>query len=174
MIEVPLLGELENDQFDDWLRSKPIAVNALGEDKFEFIFEEYEEDDSKEEFHEAIENFLSIDESVLTKAQDYIYQYYKEILVQLLPDDEWYVEIARPEDVWKHIQFGRTPMVSRRPYGDELVYISLECSCDWEREHGLQIVFKQGLYINKVGPYDGHLTNSDAYADDELENVVYR
>jgi hypothetical protein len=25
-----------------------------------------------------------------------------------------------------------------------------------------------------VGPYDGHLTNSDAFADSTLENVVYR
>jgi len=174
MIEVPLLGELEQDQFDDWLRSKPTTVDVLGGDKFEFIFEEYEEDEGKEEFHEAVGNFLSIGESVLKKAQDHIHQYYKDIFIQLVPGDDWYVEIASPEEVWKHIEFGSTPMVSRRPYGDELVYISLECSCDWEREHGLQIVFKQGLYVNKVGPFDGHLTNSDAYADDKLENVVYR
>ncbi|MFB2681633.1 DUF6985 domain-containing protein [Shewanella mangrovisoli] len=174
MIEIPLLGELEKDQFDDWLRSKPIAVNVLGGDQFEFIFEEYEQDEAKEEFHEAIKNFLSIDESVLKKAQDHIYKYYKDIFEQLVPEDDWYVEIASPDEIWKHIKFGSTPMVSRRPYGDELVYISLECSCDWEREHGLQIVFKQGLHVNKVGPFDGHLTNSDAYADDNLENVVYR
>ena len=62
---------------------------------------------------------------------------------------------------------------TRRPHGDELVYISLACSCEWEQEHGLQIVFKQGLYINKVGPYNGHLTNSDAYGNDKLENVIY-
>lgn len=174
MIEVPLLGELEIDQFDDWLRSKPIVVNVLGGNQFEFILEEYEEDDSKEEYHKAIENFLSIDESVLKQAQNNIYQYYKDIFDQLVPDDDWYVKITSPEDIWKHIQFGATPMVSRRPYGDQLIYISLECSCDWEREHGLQIVFKQGLYVNKIGPFDGHLTNSDAYADDALENTVYR
>jgi hypothetical protein len=174
MIEVPLLGELEQDQFDDWLRSKPTVVDVLGGGKFEFIFEEYEEDEGKEEFHEAVYNFLSINESVLRKAQDYIYQYYKDISVLLEPGDDWYVEIASPKEIWKHIEFGNTPIVSRRPYGDELVYISLECSCDWEQEHGLQIVFKQGLYVNKVGPFDGHLTNSDAYADDKFENVVYR
>lgn len=173
MIEIPLLGELEIDQFDDWLRSKPITVNVLGGAQFEFIIEEYESDEAKEEFHDAIKNFLSIDEVVLKNAQEYIYRYYRDIFVQLAPGDDWYVEIAGPEDVWKHIKFGSTPIVSRRPYGDELVYISLECSCDWEQEHGLQIVFKQGLYINKVGPFDGHLTNSDAYANDELENVIY-
>ncbi len=174
MIEVPHLGELEKDQFDDWLRSKPTTVKVLGGDKFEFILEEYEEDESKEEFHEAIHNFLSIDESALEQAQDSIFQYYKDVFDQLVPDDEWYVEISEPKDIWKHIQFGSSPMVSRRPYGDELVYISLECSCDWEQEHGLQIVFKQGLFVNKVGAFDGHLTNSDAYADDKLENVVYK
>lgn len=173
MIELPILGELEKDQFDDWLRSKPVAANVLGGKQIEFILEGYEDDEEKEDFHEAIKNFLSIDEEVIRKAQGHIYQYYRYIFAQLVPDDDWYIEIASPEDVWKHIQFGSTPMVSRRPHGDELVYISLECSCDWEREHGLQIVFKQGFYVNKVGPFDGHLTNSDAYADDELENVIY-
>ena len=65
-------------------------------------------------------------------------------------------------------------MVSRRPYGDRAAYVSLECGCDWEEEHGLQIVFKEGLHVNMVGQYDGHLTNADAYGDGRLENVIYR
>ena len=174
MIEVPFLGGLEKDQFDNWLRSKPIPVKVLGGGQFEFILEGYEKDEIKEDFHQAIENFLSIDEKVLKESENYIYQYYKDIFVQLVPGDDWYIEIERPEKVWKHIQFGNTPIVTRRPYGDKDIYISLECSCDWEQEHGLQIVFKQGLRVNKVGPYDGHLTNSDAYANEKLENVIYK
>ena len=54
------------------------------------------------------------------------------------------------------------------------VYISLGCNCDWEQEHGLQIVLKDGLRVTKVGSFDGHLTNSDAYDDASLENVIYR
>lgn len=81
--------------------------------------------------------------------------------------------IKKAAEVWKHVHFGGEPVVSRRSYGDEGIYISLECNCDWEVEHGLQIVFKNGLVVNKVGPYDGHLTNSDAYDDERLENVVY-
>ena len=46
-------------------------------------------------------------------------------------------------------------------------------NCDWEEEHGLQIVFKNGLTINKIGPYDGHCTNSDAYDDESLEDIIY-
>ena len=174
MIEVPLLGELEEDQVDDWLISKPTKIKALGGESFEFILEGYVEDDSKGEFRQAIENFLSIDESVIMQAQDSIYKYYKDVLVHLVPGDGWYVEIAKPEDVWNHIRFGGEVTVNRRLWGDKAVYLSLACSCDWEREHGLQIVFREGLFVNKIGPFDGHLTNSDAYANESLENVVYR
>ena len=87
-------------------------------------------------------------------------------------DDE-FVIIATPSDLWKHIRLGASPVVSRRPYGDKSVYVSLECECVWEEEHGLQIVFKNGLKVNKVGPFDGHLTNSDAYGDASLEEVIY-
>jgi hypothetical protein len=174
MTEIPALGELKKDQFDDWLRSKPVSVRVLGGEQFEFILVGYEDDDAKADFNQAINNFLSLKEKALNKSENYIYQYYKDIFIQLEPDNEWYVEIEKPEDVWKHIQFDDTLVVTRRAYGDEDIYISLVCSCDWEQEHGLQIVFKQGLYVNKVGPFDGHLTNSDAYANESLENVVYK
>jgi hypothetical protein len=174
VIEIPILGVLERDKFDNWLRSKPIAIKALGGDEVEFILEGYEKDEEKEDFVSAIKNFLEIDEAVLRNAQEYIFQYYKDVFVDIDPEDEWYVEIEKPEDIWKYIQFDNSPMVTRRHYGDKLIYISLECLCDWEPEHGLQIVLKQGLFVNKVGPYDGHLTNSDAYDNDELENAIYR
>jgi len=51
-----------------------------------------------------------------------------------------------------------------------LLDATIECGCNWEREHGLQIVLREGLSVTKLGPYDGHLTN----ADSSLESVVYR
>ena len=174
MIEIPLLGQMEeDDKFDDWLRSDPLHVDVLGGEEFVFTLEGYVEDDKPEEFHQAIANILAAEDSVLKKAETDIYKYYKDINSQSDPGDDWYVEIARPENVWEHIQFKDILMIKRRPYRDELIYIEVECGCDWEKEHGLQIVFKQGLYVNKIGPYNGHLTNSDAYANDELEDVVY-
>jgi len=174
MIVVPQLGQLEeDDEYDNWLRSDPISVSVLGGGEFVFTLEDYMEDKRQEEFHKAIENILTLEESILKRAQGDIYQYYKDVNSQSEPGENWYVEIEEPEDIWNHIQFEDVLMVKRRPYKDELVYIDIECTCDWEREHGLQIVFKEGLFVNKVGSYDGHLTNSDAYANDELENVVY-
>ncbi|WP_424556342.1 DUF6985 domain-containing protein [Streptacidiphilus pinicola] len=40
----------------------------------------------------------------------------------------------------------------------------LECECAWEPEHGLQIVFRRGCSVSKVGPFDSHLTNVSAFA----------
>ena len=43
----------------------------------------------------------------------------------------------------------------------------------WEPEHGLNIVFRDGRTVTRVGPYEGHLTNSSAYGRDDLDDVVY-
>jgi hypothetical protein len=34
------------------------------------------------------------------------------------------------------------------------VYVLFECDCDWNQEDGLQIVFKHGNQVSKVGPFD--------------------
>lgn len=175
MIVVPKLGELkEDDDFDNWLRSDPVSVSVLGGSEFVFILEDYVSDTEQEQFHQAIENFLSLGELALKKAESEIFQYYKDVNNESEPGDGWYVEIEKPQDVWNHIRFRGRVHVKRRNFRDKLIYIDIECDCDWEQEHGLQIVFKQGLFVNKVGAYDGHLTNSDSYAKDELENVIYQ
>ena len=32
---------------------------------------------------------------------------------------------------------------------------------------------RDGRAVTKVGPFDGHLTNADAYADSSLVGVIY-
>lgn len=92
--------------------------------------------------------------------------------------EEWWLEdgkhpIKSADELWQHVQLGSKAMVRRRRHRDKCVYIPVECGCDWEVEHGLQIVLKNGLKVNKLGGYDGHLSNSDAFADNSLENVIY-
>jgi len=102
-----------------------------------------------------------------------VFQYYEDTK-RYFSSDEWVpLSIAAPMDVWRHVQFGGEAIVSRRSHGDRRVYISLECNCDWEQEHGLQLVLRDGREITKVGPYDGQLTNADAYGRNDYEGVVY-
>jgi hypothetical protein len=57
--------------------------------------------------------------------------------------------------------------------GSLAYYLSIECNCDWEVEPGMQLVLRDGWTVSKVSPYDGHLTNADAFANPKLRGVVY-
>lgn len=173
-MEIPGLGNVTLDTKFGWYYSEPIPVPVLGGKPCRIVIEGYDEDSRKEEYHAAIANFLSVDASVLKEAEGHVFSYYKNCNDNWEPGDEEFLMIQSAREVWQHVYFGDEPMVTRRGYGDFGIYVSLECECDWEREHGLQIVFKNGLKVNKLGPYDGHLTTSDTDADDSLENVVYR
>jgi hypothetical protein len=141
-----------------------------------FVVDGYDDDPAQEDFHAAIRTFLALDRSALEAAASSIYAYYRDVMDDVLAagDDVGYVEIDGPHHVLDHVRPGDEPTVSRDPYGDQRVYVSIECECAWEPEHGLQIVFRDGATVTKVGPYDGHLTNSAAYDDEELNGVVYR
>jgi hypothetical protein len=171
-MEIPGLGVVEKDEQFGWYRSEPIRVPVLGNKWCRIVVEGYDDDKKKEEFHTAIANFLSASPAVLEQAAPYVFQYYQACKEQAGSNEE-FVRIKSAASVFRHVRLGSEPMITRRAYGDRGIYVSLECGCDWEPEHGLQIVFKNGLKVNKVGPYDGHLTNSDAYDSKKLEDVIY-
>ena len=156
-----------------WLRSMPICIPMLGRDKRTIVLDGYEDDRKKGEFHAAIKNLFAGDRAVLERAFKHVYRYYLDVKEDVGADEEGFPRIMSAATVWKRVRLGAEPMVRRRHYGDKKICVSLGCNCDWEPEHGLQLVFKNGRSINKIGPYDGHLTNSDAYALRALERVVY-
>lgn len=168
-MHIPGLGDLAWDDELGWWVSEPVPVPVLGGVACRIVLEECDDDPDPEAIHTAIRNFLSAPPRVLREAEPHLYQYYRDHR-EYVPD----LRIASPGEVWEHIQFSGEAVVSRRSHGDKRVYVSVEGECDWEEEHGLQVVFEEGARVCKVGPYDGHLTNSDAYADPRLEGVVYR
>ncbi|MDP1895738.1 MAG: hypothetical protein Q8K87_16615 [Hydrogenophaga sp.] len=173
-MNVPGLGEVNKDERFGCYYSQPIALAVLNGTECRVVLEGYDEDPNNAEYRVAIENLLSATPSVLKEVEGLIYQYYLDVRSYYPENYEDFPRIASADEVWSLIQLGSEPIVSRRGYGDLGVYVSLECNCDWEPEHGLQIVFKDGNKVCKVGPYDGHLTNSDAFADQTLEHVIYR
>lgn len=52
------------------------------------------------------------------------------------------------------------------------MYVQLTGSCDWEKEHGLQVVLRQGRTLSRVSSQDGHLTTAEAYALPEERNTI--
>ena len=173
-IEIPQLGAVSRDSEFDWYRSQPIPVKVLDDKACCIVVEAYDCDGAPEDFHFAISSFLSLDKSALDDAAPHIFAYYQDVRRSVGADELNFPKISSADEVWAHIRFGNEPIFSRRHYGDRGINVSIECECDWEPEHGLEIVFKNGRTVNKVGPYDGHLSNADAYADPSLEDVIYR
>lgn len=173
-MKIPGLGQLTKDERIGWYFSEPLQLSLLNGRECRVIVEGYEEDDAPEQYHEAIGNLLSASFSMLQAAEGYVFRYYLDMNANWDPSDAEVVRIGSPAEVWQHIDLDTEPVITRRGYGDRGIYVSLEFNCAWEPEHGLQIVLKNGSTVTKVGPYDGHLTNSDAYADPKLEHVVYK
>jgi hypothetical protein len=163
------LGEVEKDDDLGWYFGPPMKIAVLGGEERCIVVDGYDGDRRPEDFHAAIKNFVSLGAAALRQAAPFVFAYYKDCVAAAGAPPT----IASPADVWGQVRFGVEPQVKRRPHGDKAVYVSVECACDWEGEHGLQLVFKDGLVVNKVGAFDGHLTNSDAYAEPRFEDVVY-
>lgn len=78
----------------------------------------------------------------------------------------------RPEDIWRHVTLDRLYVLGGSD-GDGRPYLVLDGACDWDPEHGLMLVWRDGRTLCKVGGNDGHLTNVFAYADPSLADVIH-
>jgi hypothetical protein len=168
-MQIPGLGEVQKDEDLGWYFGPSMAIPVLRGEACCVVVDGYDGDPRPEDFHAAIASFLALDATALEQAAPFVFAYYKDCVGAAGAP----ATIASAADVWRHVSFGGEPQVQRRAHGDKGVYVSVECNCEWEGEHGLQLVFKGGRVVNKVGAFDGHLTNSDAYGDPRFEDVVY-
>jgi hypothetical protein len=140
----------------------------------EIVYDEVDADDA--DVREAVKRLKRGDRAILRAAERYVVQYCEDAIAHLGADERPDITLEKPGDVWKHVRLGFEMMVHRRDDGDaeDGVYFSLECNCDWEPEHGMQLVIRDGRAVTKVSDYNGHLTNADAYDDRKLVGVVYK
>jgi hypothetical protein len=79
------------------------------------------------------------------------------------------VDEDEPDGIWRFVH--PTDISLRRHEGpDADMYVLVECHCDWELEHGLQLVFRQGRMLTRVSYNDGELVDDH---DDALMKAYY-
>jgi len=154
------LGELSPfEDIPEWMVSQPVAVPCLPGATIPFVLENLAEDPAPHEIAAAVRRFLDLTATDRDQASPHIFRNYVEFAEAVEDVD---VVIDRPEDVWAHVH-PTAIHVSRRHRRDRKVYVQITANCDWEQEHGLQIVYRDGNQLSRVSSQDGHLTHTDAY-----------
>ncbi len=176
-ITTKVIGELkQDDDFPDWWKSKEISIPFFDNDKLTITFTDFEPEHDKtfiNEAEQALTNFLKFNATDRNSISELAYKNCMDFLdaVGFNEADEPLRQISNKDEIWNFIQPTEI-YVTRRPYKEQDIYIQITCECDWEQEHGLQLVFRQGKKLTRISDQDGHLTEADAYAKPDEEDEL--
>lgn len=161
-VQSEILGTLlQDEQFDDWWISAPTGIPYLDGQALTFTYTDFNPAEDKaftNEADETVRNFLSLTTIDRLAASAHVYKNCMEFLdaIGYNEEDDALWKIKDPQQIWQHVRYNQC-YVSREPYEDQQVYLRLSCECDWEQEHGLQLVFnKQGKLV-RVSAEDGSI-----------------
>ena len=112
----------------------------------------------------ALRAFLTLTSADRLKASQPVFDNCQEFLeaVGANAENQAMAELQKVEEIWSYVHPQRV-YLSRRSRRDLSIYLQISCHCDWEEEHGLQLVFRRGRDLVTVSAEDGHLAESDAY-----------
>lgn len=122
----------------------------------------------------ALDAFLALTPADRIADSRHVYAYYQDFREAVGGEDWMDEEIGvpkSPEDIWLLVRPGR--LYVDQDYDERHWYVSLSSGCDWEEEHGLLMVWRDGTRLTRVSGNDGHVTNSDAYADEGMGETIY-
>ena len=167
---------LQNDQIDDFWDSEPVKIPLFDNIELEVTFVGFTPENDPgfiQEADEALKNLLSLKSDLKFRYSDLVYQYCRDCISFVGQDasNKHLWEINDSNEVWQYVD-ARGVIVSRRNRRDKDIYVSIVCGCEWEPEHGLQIVLRQGKQVTRISDQDGHLTSSDAYDTPDAEDVL--
>ena len=172
-----IIGELkQNDQFDDWWESEPVQIQFFDNKKLKITFMDLvvESDPNFiKEADQALKLFLEKKTDDRLELSELAFQNCMDFLnaVEYDEADKPLWDIEDKNEIWNFI-YPQDIYLTRRHRRDEDIYINLTCECEWEQEHGLQLVFRQGKKLTRISDQDGHLTEADAYDKPDEEDEL--
>tara|TARA_R110002111_G_scaffold260434_1_gene331763 strand:+ start:5387 stop:5980 length:594 start_codon:yes stop_codon:yes gene_type:complete len=176
-IKSDIIGELNQDnQFEDWWHSLPIKIPFFNNKTVEIAFMGFvPESDALfiKDADEALKTFLEKSETDRLSLSHLAYKNCMDFLnaVEFDEADQPLWNIKDENEIWNFI-YPQTVFVTRRHRHDENIYINVTCECEWEQEHGLQLVFRQGKILTRISAQDGHITEADAYNKPDNEDKL--
>lgn len=147
--------------FDDWWESNPIAIPFFEDKKIAITYMDFVPESDPtfiEEADLAIKTFLSKVATDRISISNAAYKNCMDFLNMVEYDeaDQPLWNIKDKNDIWKFI-YPHDIYVTRGHGKDEGIYINTACECEWEQEHGFQMVFKRGDQLVRLSAQDGYI-----------------
>ena len=166
---IPKLGKFRvHPDIEDWLISEPQSVPFFEDMKLPFIITDGDPSQIQLDLNEAVLNFLNKSAKDRGEITALIFKNYTEFVDAIDHDP---LKLTNEENIWDYVH-PKEIYIIQRPYNDKFIYIQICCECDWEQEHGLQLVFQKGQRIVRVSEQDGHLTKADAWNLEDSEDEM--
>ncbi len=172
-----VVGPLKQDaQLPDWWKSEAIAIPFFDHQQLTVTYITAESDNDATfmtDADQALTQFLQLTSDVRHSISPLVTKNCMDFLeaVEYDEHDEPLVRIGAEHSIWDFV----APIeifLSRRYRRDEDIYVQIDCECNWDEEHGLQLVFRQGKKLTRISGIDGHLTAADAYDTTDEEDEL--
>ena len=171
-MHIAILGPLKPNPHDpEFFDSEPLPIPLFDGEKVPITLIGLHETD-RTDAEEALSSFLKLGRHDRLTISPYVFANYQ-LTAKFAAEQNFELDctIASHEDVWQHVRPSGIS-VFRRDRRDCAIYVVVGANCDWEVEHGLQIVYRHGSELVRVSQQDGHLTHTDAYDLPEEQDTI--
>lgn len=176
-----LLGPLtrsDDDELRDWWYSEPRVTEFWDKKRIPFVYV-FEPDEDREFItaaDAAVKNFLKLTAEDRLQLTPLLEENCREIC----DDTEYGEEVAEwlnadsknAAALWDSVSAPEAILVQRRHRRDKDIYIQMSLDCKWERESGIQMVFRKGMALTRISVMDGWLTDADALGLEDSEDKL--
>ena len=150
-MESKVVGQLKPLGYDtDFFESDPYAIPYLDNKKLKIGFVEAKHAPYLAEADKVLENFLNLNVEERIKDSQLVFNYYDETLKFGYTEQ---LDIKTVDEIWNFV-YPSEIIINWDEKGD--FYLCVSCGCEWEEEHGLQLVFKDGLTLTRAHGHDGY------------------
>ena len=162
-IKSSILGEMQQDtDFNDWWKSKPKKLPWFKDEHIAIDYVNFNPNEDLnfiKEADETIKNILAMTEYDRLLASKYVYQNCMDFLESIGYEERdkplW--DMKKPKEVWSFVRLSSIS-IERNFSEDKKIYAIFYFECDWEDEHGLQLVFNNQAKLTRVSAIDSDIT----------------
>ncbi len=153
-MESRIVGQIRPVEYDlDFFESDPYPISYFDNKKIKIGFIEAKHEPYLIAADNVLQNFLILDNQDKIKDSKLVFDYYSETLKYGYTSPLNIIDVA---DVWNFV-YPSEVIVHWDENAD--FYLCVSCGCEWEEEHGLQLVFKDGKKLTRASGHDGSFTD---------------